>query len=115
MVEIEQGDVWWAELPEPAGSGPGFRRPVVVVQGDSLNRSRISTVVCVPLTSNLAWAEAPGNTLLPRKATGLPKDSVANTSRIVPIDRAFLRARVRKLGRKRLAQILQGIDIVLGR
>ena len=78
MVEVAQGDVWWAELPEPVGSGPGLPRPIVVVQGNSLNQSRISTVVCVPLTSNLDWADAPGNTVLPATVTGLPKDSVAN-------------------------------------
>lgn len=115
MVEVSQGEVWWAELPEPEGSGPGFRRPVVVVQGDSLNRSRIATVVCMPLTSNLTWADAPGNTLLPKKATGLPKDSVANASQIIAIDRSFLTERVQRLGRKSLAQILNGIDVVLGR
>ena len=115
MVEVTQGDVWWAELPARAGSGPGFRRPVVVVQGNSFNRSRIATVVCVPLTSNLTWADAPGNTLLPTRATGLPKDSVANASQIVSIDRAFLAERVRRLGPKQLTQILNGIDVVLGR
>lgn len=92
MVEVAQGEIWWAELPEPAGSGPGFRRPVAVVQGNPLNRSRIATVVCVPLTSKLTWADAPGNTLLPTRATGLPKDSVANASQIVSIDRSFLQS-----------------------
>lgn len=115
MVEIGQGDVYWAELPEPAGSGPGFRRPVVVVQGNALNRSRIATVVCVPLTSNLTWAEAPGNALLSSKETGLPKDSVANASQIITIDRSFLTDHVRRLGQKQLARILHGIDVVLGR
>lgn len=115
MVEVRQGEIWWAELPEPAGSGPGFRRPVVVVQGDPLNRSRIATVVCVPLTSSLVWADAPGNTLIPAKTGGLPKDSVANASQIVTIDRTFLADRVGRLPPKLLAQILQGIDVVLGR
>lgn len=115
MVEVAQGEVWWAELPEPSGSGPGFRRPVAVVQGNALNRSRISTVVCVPLTSNLTWADAPGTTLLPIKSTGLPKDSVANASQIITIDRSFLDERVGKLGPKQLVQILNGIDVVLGR
>ncbi|MCI0432365.1 MAG: type II toxin-antitoxin system PemK/MazF family toxin [Gemmatimonadetes bacterium] len=107
--------MWWAELPEPAGSGPGFRRPVVVVQGNHLNRSRIATVICVPLTSNLLWAEAPGNTLIPARAAGLPEDSVANASQIVTIDRSFLAERVGRLAPKQLVQILHGIDIVLGR
>ena len=115
MVGIAQGEVWWADLPEPAGSGPGFRRPVVVVQGNPLNRSRIATVVCVPLTSNLTWAGAPGNTLLAAKATGLPKDSVANVSQIIALDRSLLTKRVGRLTSKQLAQILHGVDIVLGR
>jgi mRNA interferase MazF len=88
---------------------------VVVVQGNPLNRSRIATVVCIPLTSNLTWAEAPGNTLLPAKATGLPKDSVANASQIITIDRSFLDERLGRLGPKQIVQILHGIDVVLGR
>lgn len=115
MVEIAQGEIWWAELPDPSGSGPGFRRPVIVVQGDSLNRSRIATAVCVPLTSNVRWAEAPGNVLLPARISGLPKDSVANASQVLTIDRAFLDVRVGRLPPKRVAQVLSGIDIVLGR
>lgn len=115
MVDVAQGETWWANLPEPTGSGPGFRRPVVVVQGDALNRSRIATVVCVPLTSNLAWADAPGNVLLPSKLTGLPKDSVANTSQIVALDRQCLSERVGKLPPKRFAVVMHGIDVVLGR
>jgi mRNA interferase MazF len=115
VVEVAQGEVWWADLPEPAGSGPGFRRPVVVVQGNHVNRSRIATVVCVPLTSNLVWAAAPGNTLLRAKATGLPKDSVANASQIISIDRSFLAERIARLPPKQLAQILYGIDVILGR
>jgi len=112
---IAQGDVWWADLGAPAGSGPGFRRPVVVVQGDSFNRSRIGTVVCVPLTSNLKWAEAPGNVLLPARATKLSKDSVANVSQLVTLDRAALDEHVAKLSARRVEMILSGIDVVLGR
>lgn len=115
MVVVSQGDIWWADLPDPAGSGPGFRRPVVVVQGDALNRSRIATSVCVPLTSNLDWADAPGNVLLPGRLTGLPKDSVANVSQLLTLDKAFLLERVAKLPRKKLELILAGIDVVLGR
>ena len=115
MVDVAQGEVWWADLPDPAGSGPGFQRPVVVVQGDPLNRSRLATAVCVPLTSNLSWAEAPGCTRLSTRATGLPKDSVANGSQIVAIHRSFLTERVGRLGEKQLTQILLGIDVVLGR
>ena len=88
---------------------------MVVVQGNPLNRSRIATVVCVPLTSNITWAGAPGNTLLAAKATGLPKDSVANVSQIIALDRSLLTERVGRLPSKPFAQILHGIDIVLGR
>lgn len=112
---ISQGDIWWADLPNPIGSGPGFRRPVVVIQGDSLNQSRIATAVCIPLTSNLKWADAPGNVLLPRRATGLSKDSVANVSQIVSLDKNLLKERVARLSRPRLGLILSGIDVVLGR
>lgn len=112
---IAQGHIYWADLPAPTGSGPGFRRPVLVVQGDALNRSRIRTVICVPLTSNLRWADAPGNVSLPSRATGLPKDSVANVSQIVAIDRRLLTEEVSKLSKRQLELILAGLDIVLGR
>lgn len=112
---IGQGDVCWADVPEPAGSRPGFRRPVVVVQGDALNRSRISTVVCVPLTSNLKWAAAAGNVLRGSSATGLPRESVANVSQLVTVDKADLTERAGKLPRPKLDLILSGIDVVLGR
>lgn len=112
---ISQGEVWWADIPAPKGSGPGFRRPVVVVQGDPLNRSRIATVVCVPLTSNLRWADAPGNVSLVARATRLPKDSVANVSQVVALDKTLLTERVSKLPRAKVDLVLSGIDIVLGR
>ena len=112
---ISQGEVWWADLPSPVGSGPGFRRPVVVVQGEALNRSRISTVVCVPLTSNLRWADAPGNVMLSARATGLPKDSVANVSQVLTLDRDLFTERVGKLPRAKVELLLTGIEIVLGR
>ncbi|MXY69156.1 MAG: type II toxin-antitoxin system PemK/MazF family toxin [Acidobacteriia bacterium] len=110
-----QGEVWWAELGAPRGSGPGLRRPVVVVQCDDLNRSRIGTVVCVPVTSNLRWADAPGNVRLLPGVTGLPKDSVANVSQIVAIDKRVLIDRVGKLPRAKLGLLLAGIDTILGR
>jgi len=112
---IAQGEIWWADLPEPTGSGPGFRRPVLVVQGDSLNFSRIATIVCVPLTSNLRWAEAPGNTLLKSRTSGLPKDSVANASQIIALDRGLLTERAGRVTRTLLNEVLAGIDVVLGR
>lgn len=112
---ISQGEVWWADLPAPSGSGPGFHRPVIVVQCDALNRSRISTVVCVPLTSNLKWAAAPGNLVLPESLTGLPKNSVANPSQILAIDKRLLTKRVGRLPQAKLQSLLSGIDIMLGR
>ena len=112
---ISQGDVCWAELPEPTGSGPGFRRPVVVVQGDALNRSRVATVVCVPLTSNLRWADAPGNVLLRASMTGLPKDSVANVSQVVALDRTLLEERVGRIAAAKIDLLLTGLDFVFGR
>ena len=112
---ISQGELWWADLGEPAGSEPGFRRPVVVVQSDSFNRSKIATVICVPLTSNLRWAEAPGNVLLAAGVTGLSKDSVANVSQIVTLDRSMLTDRVGTLPEKKLDLVLYGIDVVLQR
>ena len=115
MVAISRGDIWWADLSEPSGSDPGFRRPVVVVQGDSLNRSRIATVICVPLTSNMQWADAPGNVSLSSDLTGLSKDSVANVSQVVIIDKRTLTELVGKLPTNKTELILSGIDIVLGR
>lgn len=112
---ISQGEVWWADLPPPTGSGPGFRRPVVLVPGDALNRSRIATVVCVPLTSNLRWADAPGNVLLAARETNLPKDSVANVSQVVALDKALLTERVGKLSGAKIELLLAGMDVVLGR
>ena len=112
---IAQGEVWWAELAEPSGSEPGFRRPVVIVQGDAFNRSRIATVVCVALTSNLHWAAAPGNVLLSSRLTGLPKDSVGNVSQLVTLDRSVLTERVGSLPAQKLQLVLLGLDIVLGR
>lgn len=112
---VSQGDVWWADLPVPTGSGPGYRRPVVVVQGDALNRSQIGTVVCIPLTSNLKWADAPGNVLLTARMTGLSRDSVANVSLIVALDRDLLTEPMGKLPRAKLDLVLAGVDVVLGR
>jgi mRNA interferase MazF len=112
---ISQGEVWWADLEAPAGSEPGFRRPVVVVQSDSYNRSRISTVVCVPLTSNHRWGDAPGNVRLDANDTGLPKDSVANVSQIVTLDKQSLAECAGALADAKLDLVLHGIDVVLAR
>lgn len=112
---VAQGDILWASLPDPVGSGPGLTRPVLVVQGDALNASRLATVVVVPLTSNLRWASAPGNVLLKARRTGLPKDSVANVSQIVTVDRGILTEQVGRIPSTQLELVLGGIDVVLGR
>lgn len=112
---VSQGEIWWADLEEPTGSGPGFRRPVLVVQCDALNRSRIGTIYCVPLTSNLKWAQAPGNVLLRARETGLDRDSVANVSLPVAADKAQLTERAGKISRRKLELVFAGIDVVLGR
>ena len=112
---IVQGEVWWADLPDPTGSEHGFRRPVVVVQGDAINRSALRTVVCVAITSTIRWAETPGNVLLPTPAVGLAKTSVANVSQLVTLDRDALTERAGRLSASQLELVLAGIDIVLGR
>ena len=112
---IAQGDVWWASLPAPTGSEPGFRRPVVVVQGDALNVSRLATVVCIPLTSNLQWANAPGHVRLSARTTNLPKDSVDKATHVVALDKVVLTERVGKLSPSKLEQVLDALDVVLGR
>ena len=110
---IERGQLWWAELDEPRGSEPGFRRPVLIVQDDAFNRSRIRTVVAVVLTSNLRLIDAPGNVLLPAKASGLPRDSVVNVSQIVTLDRDFLREPAGKLRGPLMASVEDGLRLVL--
>jgi mRNA interferase MazF len=112
---ISQGDVWWADLPVPVGSAPGYRRPVVVVQGDAFNRSAIFTVVCVPVTGNLKWGRTPGNVVLRAAQTGLQRESVANVSQVTALDRSALTERVGKLSQSKLDLVLAGLDVVLGR
>lgn len=112
---VSQGEVWWADLPPPVGSGPGFRRPVVVIQGDAFNRSRIATVICVPLTTNTRWVNVPGNVLLAPQLTNLREDSVANASQVIAVDKELLVERVGKLPRAKLELVLAGLDTVLGR
>ena len=110
---ILRGDVWWAELDAPSGSGPGFRRPGVIVQADAFNRSRIATIVAITLTSNLRLADAPGNVLIPRRDSGLSKDSVANVSQLVTLDRADLTERVGPMSEELLRQVDRGLRLVL--
>ncbi len=110
---IQRGEIWWATLPEPVGSEPGFRRPVLVVQSNDFNRSRINTIIAVVITSNTKLAEAPGNVFLPRHVTGLPKDSVANISQVITLDKNFLTERSGSLSSPVLQQIETGLRLVL--
>lgn len=110
---IERGAVWWAELGEPRGAAPGFRRPVLVVQADAFNRSRIQTVIAMVLTSNLRLLEAPGNVLVPGKLAGLPKDSVANASQLITLDRSDLIERAGRVDTPTQRRIDAGLRLVL--
>jgi mRNA interferase MazF len=113
-VVIERGQIWWADLGEPAGSEPGFRRPVLIVQSDAFNRSRIRTVIGLVLTSNLRLVDAPGNVLVPAKASGLPKDSVANVSQVLTIDKDFLVELAGRIKGRLLSDVDSGLRLVLG-
>ena len=110
---MQRGDIWWASLPEPEGSAPGYRRPVVVVQADDFNRSRISTVIVAVLTSNVALALAPGNVLLKARRTGLPKDSVVNVSQLITLDRQSLTEKVKTLDSSIMMEVGKGLRLVL--
>jgi mRNA interferase MazF len=111
---MKRGDIWWASLPAPTGSGPGFRRPVLVLQSDPFNQSRIATVVVAAITSNLALAEAPGNVRLGRSDSGLSKASVVNVSQIVTLDRSVLTQRIRAVPGATMRHVDEGLRLVLG-
>jgi len=113
-VVIERGDVWWADLGEPDGSEPGYRRPILIVQSDAFNRSRLRTLIAVVLMTNVRLVDAPGNVLLPAKATGLPKASVANVSQVITVDRDFLDERAGRVRGQLLKDVDNGLRLVLG-
>ena len=113
MGELQRGEIWWADLPEPRGSEPGFRRPVLVVQADSFNRSRIQTVIVAVITSNLDIAGAPGNVLLPARSSGLPRDSVVNVSQVLTVDRNFLTEHAGTLPERLQGSVDTGLRSVL--
>ena len=110
---VERGQIWWADLGEPAGSEPGFRRPVLVVQNDAFNRSRLRTVLAVVLTSNLRLVEAPGNVLIPAKVAGLSKDAVANVSQVITVDRDFLSEPAARIRGQLMKDVENGLRLVL--
>ena len=109
---IRRGEIWWAALPNPVGSEPGFRRPVLVIQSDAFNESRIQTVIAVAITSNIRLAHAPGNVRLIRKDSGLPKESVANVSQLITLDRSLLTRRVRSVSQSVLQRVEAGLRLL---
>jgi mRNA interferase MazF len=110
---MQRGDIWWAELPEPTGSGAGYRRPVLLVQADAFTRSRIATVIVAAITSNLRLATAPGNVFLPATESGLPKDSVINVSQIITLDKTIIDEYVGRVSANTITQVEEGIRLVL--
>ena len=110
---MKRGEIWWASLPDPAGSQPGYRRPVLIVQSDEFNLSRIRTVICAAVTANLGIAGAPGNVRLAPRASGLPRPSVVNVSQLITVDKTFLTDRVRVLDESSMLQVEDGLRLVL--
>ncbi|MGV1100068.1 type II toxin-antitoxin system PemK/MazF family toxin [Thiovibrio sp. JS02] len=110
---MKRGEIWWAILPEPAGSGPGYKRPILIIQSDEFNKSKINTIIAVVITSNIRLAAAPGNVLLPPKKSKLPKESVINISQVITIDKSFLSEKVHALSNEMIAQVDEGLKLVL--
>lgn len=110
---MKRGEIWWASLATPEGAEPGYRRPVLIVQADSFNRSRIQTVVVAAITSNIRLAGAPGNVLLPRREGRLSKESVVNVSQLLTLDRSFLTERVGRVSAGSMGAIDEGLRLVL--
>jgi mRNA interferase MazF len=110
---MQRGDIWWADLPEPVGSGPGYRRPVLLIQADPFNRSRIKTVIAVVISKNTALAKAPGNVLIPAHVSGLPLDSVVNISQIITLDKGLLSECVSNLPSALMEKIDAGLRLAM--
>ena len=113
MAKIQRGEIWWADLPEPRRSEPGCRRPVLVIQADAFNRSRIQTAIIAAITTNLELADAPGNVLLPARSAGLTRDSVVNISQLLTLDRGFLTERAGTLSARLQRAVDEGLRTVL--
>jgi mRNA interferase MazF len=110
---MRRGEIWWADLPEPHRPEPGFRRPVLVIQADSFNRSHIQTVIVAVITGNRDLAEAPGNVLLPARYSGLARDSVVNISQLLTLDREFLTEHAGTVSERLQRSIDKGLRLVL--
>ena len=113
-MEVVRGEVWWADLPDPVASDPGGTHPVLIVQANPFNRSRISTVLAVIITTNERLADLPGNVPLPSREAGLRQGSVANVSQIITADRAFLRERIGRVRPETMVRVESGLKLVLG-
>jgi len=113
MDDIQRGEIWWADLPEPRRSEPGYRRPVLVIQADAFNRSRIQTVLVAVITSNIDLAAAPGNVVLPARSWGLPRDSVVNVSQVLTLDRGFLTEHAGTLPARLQGSVDAGLRLIL--
>lgn len=110
---IKRGDIWWASLSEPQGSGPGFRRPLAIIQANEFNQSYIKTVIAAVITSNIKLAQAPGNLPLPANSAGLNKDSVVNVSQLITVDKTFLTEKIGHLTSQQIQQLNEGLRLVL--
>ncbi|HXG68889.1 MAG TPA: type II toxin-antitoxin system PemK/MazF family toxin [Blastocatellia bacterium] len=110
---MQRGDIWWANLPDPVGSGPGYRRPVLLIQADSFTRSRIRTVIVAAITKNVALAQAPGNVFLPTHVSGLALDSVVNVSQIITVDKSLLTEYVSSLPVAYMTKVDKGLRLVI--
>lgn len=111
---VERGQIWTADLGEPEGSEPGYNRPVLIIQTDAFNQSRLHTVIAVVLSTSLRLVDAPGNVLIPAKASGLKKDSVANVSQVITIDRDFLTELAGRVRGQFLKDVETGLRLILG-
>ena len=110
---MQRGEIWWTDLAEPRGSEPGFHHPLLILQAESFNRSRLHTVVGVIVSSNIRLLDAPGNVLIPAKESGLPRDSVANVTQFATVDRDYLEERTGKATARTLARVEAGVRLVL--
>mgnify|MGYP003382663407 CR=1 FL=1 len=111
---MKRGEIWWATLPDPEGSAPGYRRPVLIIQANEFNESRINTLIAASITSNVALATAPGNRMLKARTSGLTRDSVVNVSQIITIDKRLLTEKVRRLDDAVLEEVEEGLRLILG-
>ncbi len=111
---MKRGEIWWASLPDPEGSAPGYRRPVLIIQANEFNESRINTLIAAAITSNVNLATAPGNKILKARTSGLPRDSVVNVSQIITIDKRLLTEKAKRLDDGTLEEVEEGLRLVLG-